>query len=306
MSPTQEDDLNRILEWCASVVGPCEVATDDLRFHGRTSVLHLRTRSGACYLKLHRQRSFWENEVHGYERWAPAFGASAPPLLAVHEDEPLALLVGELPGRAMESVSLSVDQERAVWHAAGRALTRLHDLAPGDCFGLCHRDGSCAGPPVGDAVEYVTADLERQTAAGRRAGCLDEREASIVRAAQGLTPAFAGERPCPCHRDYGPANWLIAPDGTWAGVIDFEFAYWDVRVTDFCRYPDWEWMRRPELVHAFFQGYGRPLTPREEQQCLVAHILYALGAIVWGHENAFYGFEAEGHQALAHIAGLLG
>ena len=82
--------------------------------------------------------------------------------------------------------------------------------------------------------------------------------------------AFAGERPVPCHRDYGPANWLVTDDGVWAGVIDFEFAYWDVRVADFSRYPDWEWIHRPNLLDAFFDGYGRRLTPKEEQQRLRA------------------------------------
>jgi hypothetical protein len=97
----------------------------------------------------------------------------------------------------------------------------------------------------------------------------------------------------------------VSKEGTWAGVIDFEFAYWDVRVADFSRDPDWSWIRRPDLVEAFFEGYGRLLTPTEEQQLLVAHAEYALGAILWGHDHAFYGFEQEGRESLAHLASLL-
>ena len=77
-------------------------------------------------------------------------------------------------------------------------------------------------------------------------------------------------------------NWLVTSDGIWSGVIDFEFSYWGVRVADFTRYPDWDWMVRPDLVEAFFDGYGRSFTPQEEQQCLVAYAQYALNAIVWG------------------------
>ena len=88
-------------------------------------------------------------------------------------------------------------------------------------------------------------------------------------------------------------------------MIDFEFAYWDVRVADFSRDPDWGWIHRPDLVEAFFQGYGRSLTPREEQQLLVARADYALSAILWGRDNAFFGFEREGREALAHLAPLL-
>ena len=43
----------------------------------------------------------------------------------------------------------------------------------------------------------------------------------------------------------------------------------------------------------------------EEQQQLVAHVQYALSAIVWGREAEFYGFEAEGRQALQHLSALL-
>jgi hypothetical protein len=77
-----------------------------------------------------------------------------------------------------------------------------------------------------------------------------------------------------------------------------------VRVTEFSRYPDWEWIHRPDLVEALLEGYGRSLTPTEEQQCLVARAQYALGAITWGMEEAYYGFVAEGRQALKHLASL--
>ena len=120
-----------------------------------------------------------------------------------------------------------------------------------------------------------------------------------------VSQALEGERPVPCHRDYCAANWLVSEAGIWTGVIDFEFAYWDVRVADFSRDPDWAWIRRPDLFNAFFEGYGRALTPSESQQLLVAHAEYALGAILWGRDNAFYGFEREGRESLAHLATLL-
>jgi hypothetical protein len=206
----------------------------------------------------------------------------------------------------MEGVRLTEDQERAVWRAAGRALVPLHILAVGECFGPCRRDGSCAGSPISDPGEYVAAEFDRQLDTGTRGGYLDPDEVAIIRAAGSLTPAFAGEQPVPCHRDYGPANWLVTDEGEWAGTIDLEFAYWDVRVADFSRYPDWEWMRRPDLVDAFFEGYGRPLTSREVEQCLVARVRYALSAIVWGHENGFYGFEEEGREALVYLGKVMG
>jgi Ser/Thr protein kinase RdoA (MazF antagonist) len=151
----------------------------------------------------------------------------------------------------------------------------------------------------------MSAELERWTETGVRAGYLSDDELEVIRAAQQLVPAFANERPVPCHRDYGPANWLVSDSGAWAGVIDFELAYWDVRVADFSRYPDWEWMRRPGLVEALLDGYGRPLTREEKQQCLVARTRYALSAIVWGSGHSFHGFAEEGRQAIRHLSDLL-
>ena len=216
------------------------------------------------------------------------------------------MLVSELPGSSMEKVELSPLQEQGVWQAAGRALAGLHAFAVGECFGPCGRDGACSGAPVRDAKEYVTTELECWTEKGRRAGYLHDDELAVIRTAHSLAPVFGDEHPLPCHRDYGPANWVVSGDGVWAGVIDFEFAYWDVRVADFSRYPNWEWMTRPDLLAAFFDGYGRCLTPAEEQQRFVAHVQYALSAIVWGCEHAFYGFAAEGRQAFKHLARLMG
>lgn len=266
----------------------------------------LCTPSGYCYLKVHRDRPHWEREVHAYERWVTAFGCLVPRLLVVRDEVPLALVVSELPGVVLEQSRLSLSQERQTWRAAGRALAALHDLAVGTYFGPCRRDGSPAGTPFADARAYIAANLEGWVERGMRLGCLADDELAIVRAARHLIPAFEGERPIPCHRDYSPANWLVGADGALAGVIDFEFAHWDARAADFARYPSWEWMHRPDLLAAFCEGYGRPFTPREEQQCLVARVQYALSAIVWGTENAYLGFAAEGRAALRRLGALLG
>jgi Ser/Thr protein kinase RdoA (MazF antagonist) len=292
---------NPILDWCASRVGRCHVVSGNRRPDGRSSVSRLQFPKGYCYLKVHEHRDAWEREVHGYEQWAAAFQGCAPPLLAVREDEPLALIVGELPGTVLERVQLPVAEERAAWRTAGRMLAGLHGYAPGEFFGPCRRNGAAVGT-ITDAVEYVSNDLEREIDKAVRAGQLSDEELAVMRAALALTPAFAGERPIPCHRDYCPANWLVSDAGVWCGVIDFEFACWDVRVADFARYPGWEWINRPDLLEALFDGYGRPLMPQEEQQRLVANSQYALSAITWGNEVSYLGFVAEGRQALEHLS----
>lgn len=300
MESTPEIAQKDLLGWCESVLGPFEPEADFSREHpGQRAAVHrLRTRTGSCYLKIHRGPVHWASEVHAYEHWAPAFGAFAPRLLGVREVEPLAILISALPGAVLEGVRLPVALEQAAWRSAGQALASLHNLARGDFFGPCRREGSPLGAPITDAREYVTTCMEDWLERGLRGGFLTPDEQAVLRAARVLIPAFEGEPALPCHRDYCPANWLVLPDGSWSGVVDFEFAYWDVRASDFSRYPSWDWIARPDLGAAFSEGYGLSPSPAQQEQIHFARLLYALGALVWGMENAYYGFAEEGRQAL--------
>ena len=299
--------MDKALDWCEAVMGPVEVMSDNSKTHGghESSTCRLNTQKGYCYLKIHHTPSHWHKEAYAYEHWASAFGNFSPKLLAVHDEEPLALIISELPGHILEDMQLPISQERAIWRAAGAALVALHDLGTGDGFGTCLRDGTYTGEKKQDAREYVSQRFKGQIDQAICGGYVNEDELATIQAAYGLIPAFEGELPVPCHRDYCAANWLVGKDGNWAGVIDFEFAHWDVRVADFSRDPQWSWFRRPDLLEAFFDGYGCSLTAIEEQQLLVAHAEYALSAILWGRDNAFYGFEREGREALVHLAPLL-
>ena len=91
--------------------------SDHSKVHGghESTVCHLRTSTGFCYLKVHQTPSHWHSEVHAYERWARAFGRSAPTLLVVRDEMPLALVISELPGDIVEGMTFSLVQERAVW-----------------------------------------------------------------------------------------------------------------------------------------------------------------------------------------------
>lgn len=301
------DDTNAddIMAWAASVLGPCEAETGDARFHGRTTVSKLRTPTGHAYLKIHKSQTTWEPEVHGYEQWSGAFSGRTPVLLGVFDAGPFALLTSGMPGKNLEDAALPVEQQRHVWRAAGAALLALHESAVGTHFGECARDGSSVGPAVTDAVAYIDADFADLLERAARGGWLTEPELAVVARARETMPAFEGEPAVPCHRDYCPVNWIVDDAGEWLGVIDYEFSRWDVRVTDFSRYPDWDWMLRPELTDAFFEGYGRTLSSVERDQLLVTKTQYALGAIVWGRGNEFFGFEQEGRDALGVLDGLL-
>ena len=299
--------VNKALDWCTRVLGPVKVISDHTKMHGghESSTCRLHVPLGFCYLKVHQTASHWHNEVHAYERWAGAFGDLAPRLLAVRDETPLALVISELPGEIVERTQLSPSKERAVWRAAGAALVALHDLGTGEYYGPGLRNGTPVEALAQNATECVSRRFKTQMERAVRGAYITDDELATIQAAYELIPAFEGEHPVPCHRDYCAANWLVSEEGTWAGVIDFEFAHWDVRVADFSRDPNWSWILRPDLTDAFFEGYGHGLTCTEEQQLLVAHTEYAHSAILWGHDHAFYGFEQEGRNALAHLASLL-
>lgn len=303
-----ESAIKQALAWAAATLGPVTVLSDRSKEHGGhvSATTRIAAPVGACYLKIHDSPVHWHNEVHAYEQWATVFGDLAPRLLAVRDDEPLALVVSEVPGQVVEGLALPPAQEQAIWRSAGAALVALHHLEPGAGFGPCLRDGTPAEVQPPDAVAYVG---QRFTTAIERAvqgHYITADELTTLQVATDLIPAFAHERPVPCHRDYCAANWLVSATGVLTGVIDFEFAHWDVRMADFSRDPDWHWIHRPDLMDAFFAGYGHPLTAVETRQLLVARAEYALSAITWGRYNAFYGFEQEGRAALVHLAGLLG
>lgn len=296
--------MEEALSWCSSVLGSVEVMSDHSKTHpGHESSIHrLRTPRGICYLKVHENPSCWQNEVHAYERWAPSFGDLAPRLIAVCDEPPLALITSELSGKVLLTTQLSPDKEMAVWRAAGKALATLHALGPGEGFGKCLRDGTCAEKNPLDAVEYVSKRMKDNIDRAIKGGYINSAEQATIQAAYRLVSAFEGERPVPCHMDYCADNLLVTEEGDWTGVIDFEFAGWGCRVTDFTRDPNWAWVCRPDLFNAFLEGYGITQTPQFEQQLLVAHTEYALSAILWGHDSAFYGFEREGREALVRLA----
>ncbi len=297
-------EIETVLQWCHAVLGSVQLVADDTRSHPglRAGAMRLRTPTGDVYLKLHRDPAHWNSEVHAYEQWARAFGGHAPRLLAVHDGTFLAVIISILPGKIMDDRKLPIDQEQEVWRAAGRALAALHEFPHGACFGPCWRDGSPAGPCIADPQDYLNGAFAELLERGEKMDWLSPEERLTVHAVLDLIPAFAGERPVACHRDYCPANWLVNESGAWSGVIDFEFAYWDIRAADLSRFPNWEWLFHPELFTSFMEGYGKGIAT---EQLWCSRALYALGAVVWGMENSYFGFVSEGRTALQSIGSLL-
>lgn len=290
------------MAWCRSVLGPCETRGDDDRIHGRASVLEVQTSTERFYAKFYENVSDWEREVHGYERWSSAFGEATPRLVAASGSEPTAIVVTALPGTIARDTPMAASDELAVWRRAGEALLPFHSQTEGEFFGPCRRDGSPAAAYSTNGAEFVEKEFARLEREATADGLLSAAEAAVVRKVRQQAGVFSDERPVPCHRDYGPDNWLVLPRPGWVGVIDYEFSGWDVRAAEFSRYPNWEWIGQPALTDALLSGYGEQDLPAcWPRQLSVLRVQYAVGAVVWGTANAFYGFSAEGHRALESL-----
>ena len=92
---------------------------------------------------------------------------------------------------------------------------------------------------------------------------------------------LAGVRRVPCHRDFGPRNWLW-DDAAGLSVIDFEHAQPGIWWVDVNRLIDESWHADPGLEDAFWLGYGRRPDAHERRLGDALRLLYAVGTVASG------------------------
>lgn len=250
-------------------------------------VWRVRARSGAtAVLKVHGGRAAFQRERKAYLDWAPQLSPRTARLLGVRDAAPTALLLDELPGAP---ASAGTDHASARVHRqAGAWLARLHRLGFEDF----------------DATTVEAAYARRADAWLRRArGPLDPTESGRVRARlDAWLPRVRGRRRRPCHRDFGPRNWMVEGDAL-SGVIDFEHARPDLPEADLARLAAFTWMDRPDLRDAFLAGYRAGGGPARTAPADVdgPMLLEAAGTVAWAARHADTALEAAGRAALARI-----
>jgi hypothetical protein len=62
-----------------------------------------------------------------------------------------------------------------------------------------------------------------------------------------------------------------------------------------------EWVDRPELADAFFDGYGRRLSDDETALLTYRGALQAMGTVIWAREHGDPGFEQHGWRVLDRV-----
>lgn len=295
-------DLTPLLAWAERALGAPVVRVEDVGWaHAASAVARLTVAGGrVAYLKRHRQARKQRQERAALSDWVPG-APGTPRLLAATEDPAPALLLSPVPGVLVAAAPGTVELG-AVHAAAGAWLRRWHDLP-------FHDD---------DLVAPVDALMGRLDACAARAG--DGVRATTVGAVRTRLAALAGAdlRRVPCHRDFGPRNWLWDAAGAMPGgarpadldghgatagfgVIDFEHARPDVPWADVVKLIDEAWSGRPDLEAAFWDGYGRTPDARDRATIDALRALYAIGTIAWARAHDDAPFEAAGRSALARL-----
>jgi Phosphotransferase enzyme family len=98
-------------------------------------------------------------------------------------------------------------------------------------------------------------------------------------------PGCTFPRAVASHGDFQPRNWLWDAASSRLGVIDWERAEPAATVRDLVRLEYGPWDQRPDLREQFFAGYGRALTPGEDQMLSCHAVLDALSGLQWGLAN---------------------
>ncbi len=268
-----------MIEGVQRVVGSVRVAG---RLGGRAEqaeVWRLETAWGdGLVLKQHRADGGYRRELWGFEVLAPALGDRAPRRLATIE--PRALLIEHLEGTTADATDLTPDERIEVHRQAGELRARLDAVAFEDR----------------DPVPVVRA-MEMRGRSGLERARPHLGAGEIARIERAMQPeVFAAGARVPCHRDFGPWNWLVRRTGTDLRVclVDFGQARPDVWHVDLVKLWAEVWPTDPAYREAFLQGLGRGLTPEDVARLDQLALLHALGTLSWGAEHGIAEIESRG------------
>ena len=279
-------ELSReLVDWASAVLGWRPTRVGDASWdHAESAVARLEADGGRrAVLKVHRQERKHRQERLALESWAPSLPGT-PTLLGARDGPPFALLMSARPGDRVDARERPRAMRRRVHAAAGAWLRRLHRL-----------------PFVDEDPVPLAAALQARLGgwSRRAAGHLAPETLRWV-SARVAAADLRGVARVPCHRDFGPRNWLW-DDAAGLSVIDFEHARPDVWWVDVQRLVDDTWRTDPGLEDAFWLGYGRRPDADERRLGAALRLLYAVGTVAWGAEHGDAPFEAQGRAVLRRL-----
>lgn len=264
-----------ITDYCAEVLGRCEVVADRSWPHGEAQVLELLDPRGRRWiLKRVAKHAHYQRELRAYREWVPALGDRAPALLA-HNEEALCFVISVLPGE------VGRDRDPDVFRQAGVLTRRFHQSAP------ALPDPTFA-PRMADALEEWLS---------RGGDVIDPESVNFARRQVARLSELAPPLTVPCHWDNTPRNWLVDREGT-VRFIDFGHSRRQAWVLDLHRLYFGFWHDQPVLRESFLEGYGKNLDDADIALLERCGAQMAVANVVWAREHRDAQFEESGWRTL--------
>ncbi|MEV0694089.1 aminoglycoside phosphotransferase family protein [Streptomyces sp. NPDC050388] len=237
---------------------------------------------GTWYVKIHQNDRFHHREVDAYRSWVPRLGAAAPTLV-VSGSTLRAVVVTAVPGHPLHGLAHPPEEQRRLFHQIGALAAAIHRISPAPV-------ATAEGVPA-------LAKVKRHLEAARPHLRLGDEGfiRMIVARAEDAPPLDC----VPTHGDFQLRNLLLDEDGSLA-VIDFERSEPGPAIRDLVRLSD-AWATQPYLHDAFMAGYGRELTPAEEERLVIDSALDALSGIQYGATHSDTETRDRGHRTLARL-----
>lgn len=299
MKPNGPDNPDNapLIEMITDAVGSDVHIEDRSRQFGRRSITwQIEAADGSgFYLKRNEHRKHFGVEVLALRDWASKLAAAewwrSPSLVAV-DDDLGALIMTHLPGEPLDSTESTPAERAEMFRLAGKLAAMIHTLKV---------DASKAGPPRSYDRELLSFFLEKAEPYA------DQKTLQWIEEVCGAEDAYEGLAFVPTHSDFAPRNWLVdRSNGKISlGLIDWERArpgYW---LEDMQRVAQDDWLKEPDLRTAFFDGYGRFPTEREERQLNLIVLMNATGTISWAAEHDDTEFATFGHRTIERLKSVL-
>ena len=258
------DGGHALTAFATGVLGPVAGAVNRSWPQGPSRVWQLTTADGTFFLKQHQNRRFHDREVRALREWTAVLGDRAPRLVAA-DQEHLAVLLTEVPGRLLLGLDLDPRARRSVYRQLGELLRYVHDSAP---------------PEPGPPPAVYAGGLERHLDAARP--FLAPGQEAVIRAVAATLARLDPVDHVRILGDVAPRNVLVTSDNK-VSLIDFERAELHARPRDLVRLQD-IWADDSTARDAFHAGYG-PLTDQEQRLLVCLECLDAVSGLGWGHQH---------------------
>lgn len=262
----------RIEDLITTVAGTFElVAEHSWPGPDRPRVWEVRGSDGQpWFVKRHAGPKGHRREVDAYLRWTHCLGAGRAPTLVAADTEARAIVITPVAGRSVRSHPLDGKEQLEAYQQAGYLLALLHAAPTGTASPMAEGEDEWAAAVekmLNDAALYLPADV-------------GEMLRDLTRERPGELPAQVS------HADYQPRNWLWESATRTLRLIDFERTCVEPAAKrDFPRLELRILSANRKLRTAFYDGYGRQLTPTEEHACLAYGAQDAVSALKWGVQH---------------------